>query len=115
MRTVFTAPMEIFSPLYDGAYESEPYEAGWASEALAMVYVVETTGKNASLQLRVQISADGQRWINYGASLPAISGVGGYALPVEHFGNWLRLVGYVSGGTQGSPTFVIDFYWVLKG
>lgn len=115
MHTIFTAPMEIFSPLYDGMYESEPYEVGWASEALAMVYVVETGSENARLQLRAQISADGQRWIDHGAALPTISSTGGYALTIGHFGNWLRLVGEIAGGAQGSPTFVVDFYWVLKG
>ena len=41
---------------------------------------------------------------------------GAHYLPLVQFGNWLRVAGKVSGGPKnGSPAFVFDFYWVLKG
>ena len=47
MRNVHTAPMEVFAQIPNGPYELEPYEAGWAAEALAMVYVREAHGDAA--------------------------------------------------------------------
>jgi hypothetical protein len=36
-------------------------------------------------------------------------------LSLDHFGNWLRLAGTVSGGPDdGSAAVLVDIYWVLK-
>jgi hypothetical protein len=115
MRRVHTAPMEVLSPLQNGTYELEPHEAGWAAEATAMIYVREAIGPAPLLSVRSQISADGQRWIDSGHAFPPITSVGGYFLNLTHFGNWLRMVGQVSGGpSDGGPAFIVDFYWVFK-
>ncbi len=116
MKNVHTAPVEVLSARSDGAFFTEPHEAGWADEALAMVYVREAAGPLPSMVLRAQISADGARWFDHPAAPLQIGKTGGYGLPLTHFGNWLRLAGEVSGGpANGSPTFVIDIYWILKG
>lgn len=115
MKTTHTAPMEVFSALANGPYESEPYEVGWASEALAVVYIREVHGDHPTLSLQPQISADGQRWIDFGAPFEPISQIGGYYLALTQFGAWLRLAGTVSGGSGDAPAFYMDFYWVLKG
>jgi hypothetical protein len=39
MKNVNTAPMEVMSPKAYGSFVAEPHEAGWADEALAMIYV----------------------------------------------------------------------------
>ena len=116
MRKIHTAPLEVFGAKANGVFETEPYEAGWATEAIAMVYVREVHGPAPSLRLRAQLSVDGDRWIDPepALSLEPIGRVGGYALRLENFGNWLRLVGEVSGGPENETAFLLDLYWVLK-
>ena len=116
MKTIHTAPVEVLSAKPNGAFATEPYEAGWADEALAMIYVRETAGPAPQLVLRAQISADGARWFDHPAQPLRLEKSGGYSLPLAHFGNWLRLAGEVTGGpADGTPAFVVDIYWVLKG
>ena len=92
LRRSYTAVVER-NALWQGDFASEPYEAAWASEAIffvrALADAVGTSGK-----ARVQISADGIRWVDEGTTL---------VLPrsedeitfcrVSHFGGWLRLAG----------------------
>jgi hypothetical protein len=106
--------MEVFAQIPNGPYELEPYEAGWAAEALAMVYVREAHGDAPQLNLTAQISVDGIRWIDTPHTLGPIAQPGGYALLLTGFGNWLRLAGTASGGPADGPAFVADFFWVLK-
>ncbi|GIW08493.1 MAG: hypothetical protein KatS3mg060_3298 [Dehalococcoidia bacterium] len=114
MRRSHTVPIELFASLANGPYESEPYEAGWASEAIAFVYVREVAGPDPRLELRAQGSADGQRWVDLGAAFPPQTAPGGALLRLTHFGNWLRLVGAVSGGPSSGPAAIVDIYWVFK-
>jgi hypothetical protein len=107
--------MQVLSDLVNGELAIEPYEAGWADEAIAWIYVRERHGE-AVLKLRPQISIDGCRWIDAGPPIPPIRAVGGYYAVLAHFGNWIRLAGSVHGGPEdGSPAMVVDFYWSLKG
>ena len=115
MRKSHTAAMEIFSAKANGPVTTEPYEAGWAREALAVIYCHEVHGPAPRLELGAQISADGVRWIDFGPALPTISEPGGCFLNLAGFGNWLRLAGTASGGPDdGSAAVVVDIYWVLK-
>ena len=77
---------------------SEPYEAGWAEEAIFFVRVDAVEGGNATLSGQVQVSPDGIRWIDEGTPLPAVDRAGVTFTRVRHFGNWLRLACRVSGG-----------------
>ena len=77
MRKSHTAAMEIFAAKANGPVATEPYEAGWAREALAVIYCHEAHGPAPRLELRAQISADGVRWIDFGHALPAVSEPGG--------------------------------------
>jgi hypothetical protein len=107
--------MQVYSPLSNGEFSTEPYEAAWASEAIAFVYVSDFAGASASLDLGVQISADGRRWIDFHQKFDPMSQAGGYYLQLRHFGTWLRLVGRVSGGpADDSPAMIAHFYWDLK-
>ena len=116
MKNVHTAPMEVLTERANGTFTSEPHEAGWADEAIAMVYVRQVTGPGAKLVLRAQISADGARWMDHQAAPLVVTAPGAHYLPLTQFGNWLRLRGDISGGAPGNlPVFVYDFYWVLKG
>ena len=115
MRKSHTAALEIFAAKANGPVATEPYEAGWAREALAVIYCHEVHGPAPRLKLRAQISADGVRWIDFGRTLPVIGEPGGYFLNLDGFGNWLRLAGTVSGGpADGSAAVLVDIYWVLK-
>lgn len=116
MKNTHTAPMEVLSAKSNGAFATEPHEAGWADEALAMIYVLEVHGPAPKLVLQAQVSADGARWMNHAAPALTVTQPGAHYLGLAQFGNWLRAAGEITGGpADGSPAFVIDFYWVLKG
>ncbi len=115
MKNIHTAPMEVLSPKANGVFATEPHEAGWADEALGLIYVREVSGPAPRLVLRAQISADGVRWLDHAAPALVIEKPGGYQLDLVRFGNWLRVAGEVSGGPPGGAAFLLDFYWVLKG
>jgi hypothetical protein len=116
MKNSHTAPLEVLSARANGAFSTEPHEAGWADEALAILYVREVHGPAPTLTLRAQISADGVRWFDHPAAPLRVAAPGGYSLPLAHFGNWLRLAGEVTGGpADGAAAVVIDLYWVMKG
>ena len=116
MKNIHTAPMEVLSAKSNGTFATEPFEAGWADEAMAIIYVREIAGPASRLVLRAQISVDGARWFDHNAPPLRIEKTSGYSLTLTHFGNWLRLEGDVSGGPDdGSSAFVLDIYWVLKG
>ena len=79
---------------------TEPYEAAWASEAVFFVHVMEAVGIcGAATVARVQISPDGIRWIDEGASMeiPTRADALAFARTVN-FGGWLRLAVDVPAG-----------------
>jgi len=55
--------------VFQGEFTTEPYECGWASEAIFFIRKLETTGRTLGAKLRVQISADGIRWCDEGTIL----------------------------------------------
>ncbi len=114
MRKSQLVSLELFSPLYPGDFATEPYEAGWASQALCFVYVDEVHGE-ASLEMRVQVAADGQRWIDFGCEFPVITQPGGYFVRISGFGSWLRLAGHVTKGPDdGTEAMTAHIYLDLK-
>lgn len=92
-------------------FETHPYEAAWASEAICFVRVEDLTGRDAELSARVQISVDGVRWVDDGAALGPARERGDYFVKVSHFGGWLRLRGSVKGA---GAKFNLTIWWVLK-
>jgi hypothetical protein len=86
---------------WEGASASEPYEAGWAGEAILWLRVLAIEGKPAPATARVQISPDGIRWLDEGATfaLPMEKDGIGFAR-VGHFGNWLRIAADVPPGVK---------------
>ena len=92
-------------------FETHPYEAGWASEAISFIRVESLTGESAQLDATVQISVDGIRWVDEGTSFKTISATGDYFVKVSHFGGFLRLRGSVSGT---DANFNLTIWWVLK-
>ncbi len=96
--------------LWSGAFETEPYEAGWASEAIFFVRTLEraTLGPHASA--RVQVSPDGMVWCDEGMVVSLRGEPGQTFCRVRHFGGWLRLAGQWSPGEAAKVTV----YLVLK-
>ena len=76
---------------WSGRAASEPYEAGWAREAVIFVRALKEP-KGTPPTARVEISPDGMRWVAEGTEAPMPSEEGGItAFRVKHFGNWLRI------------------------
>ena len=92
MRRSHTAVVERGEPLR-GEWATEPYEAGWASEALVFVRLLASPA-GAQLAARVQLSPDGMHWVDEGTALPALHSERPLAfVRLREFGNWLRLAG----------------------
>jgi hypothetical protein len=76
---------------------TEPYECGWASEAIFFVRKLEVQGPLENATLRVEISPDGMRWCDEGTRLHLSDAEVDFC-KVRHFGNWLRLAGDLPAG-----------------
>jgi hypothetical protein len=98
---------------WQGEVATEPYEAGWATEAVIFIralalrsgsgaWVSQTAASgapSARVQARVQLSADGMRWIDEGSlvELPGDTAQDSF-VRVRHFGNWLRVAAELPEG-----------------
>jgi hypothetical protein len=92
-------------------FETQPYEAGWASEALCFIRVENMKGEAAQFDAAVQISVDGLRWIDEGTTFQTINSLGDYFVRISHFGGWLRLRNTIKGA---DAHFSLTIWWVLK-
>jgi len=110
IRQSYTAVLER-NKLWDGAFETEPYEAAWASEAVFFVRALEASGVPPDVRAHVQISPDGIHWCDEGAllSLPTEPDNTTFCR-VSHFGGWLRLAGELSMDSK----LKVIVYLVLK-
>lgn len=86
---------------WEGSFASEPFEAGWATEAVFFLRLLKRNGDPAGAEMFVDISADGMNWVREGARITIPNNLEevGFA-KVGHFGNWLR----VSGKMPASAT-----------
>jgi len=96
MRHCITVPLERHKDL-SNSFATEPYECGWASEAMFFIRVQELAGEGAALTAAVQVSADGIHWVDEGTVFPPLTAPGDAFVRVQHFGGWLRLAGRVEG------------------
>lgn len=87
MRESHTAILERHARL-DARHATEPYECGWANQASFFVYA---TQPGPRVELIVESSADGQRWVPHGTFAALEQGADGTRVPVEHIDGWLRL------------------------
>lgn len=77
---------------WQGVSTSEPYEAGWAREAVVFLRPLDVEGGIAAGRVHVQISPDGMRWADEGTVIAIPGEVDAVAFAkIAHFGNWLRL------------------------
>jgi hypothetical protein len=96
--------------VWAGPSATEPYEVGWAREAVVFVRALAVAG-SGSATARVQLSPDGMRWVDEGTSfpLPTTPGAIGFAR-VAHFGLWLRVACDLPEGLE--VTVLVN--WALK-
>jgi hypothetical protein len=87
--------------LWRGEVASEPYECGWAREAIVWIRAMAVEGDLRGVRARVQISPDGIRWLDEGGALalPAAEGEVTFAR-VREFGNWLRVAADLPKGAS---------------
>ena len=94
MRQSHTAVVER-DVTWAGAFETEPYEAAWAREAVYFIRFMAREGDTARGSARVQISPDGMHWCDEGASVEFGGDADVVFVRVRHFGTYLRLTGEV--------------------
>jgi hypothetical protein len=108
MRQCVTAVVAR-NEIWSGRAESEPYECGWAGEAIVWLRCLGgVKGKLAGARARVQISPDGMRWTDEGTKLkfPAKEGALSHAR-IAHFGNFLRVVADLPKGASAKVLFTL--------
>ncbi len=98
LRENYTAIVERSEALL-GSFATEPYECGWAGEAIFFVRILERVGEIEGVKLNVQISPDGIRWCDEGMSVTLGEEEVAFC-KVGHFGNWLRLAGTLPEGAS---------------
>ncbi len=109
MKQFYTVVLDRFKEL-SGTFETEPYEAGWADEAIFFVRIHELDPKT-TINARVQISYDGIVWVDEGTTFEPIQTKGDHFVRVTHFGGWLRIA--LDAGKSSSYKATLSL--VLKG
>ena len=80
---------------------TEPYECGWAKEAIVYVRALSQPIKVEDIQAHIEYSPDGINWIDSGLKfqLPRRANEISF-IPVTHFGNWLRVSADLPNGSS---------------
>ncbi|MBF9235471.1 hypothetical protein I2H38_19085 [Microvirga sp. BT350] len=90
MRTS-TSAIIARNETWTGEAATEPYEAGWAKEAIIFVRSLKAPS-GPQVRARVEISPDGMNWAPEGAEIPLPDRKDAVTFArVSHFGTWLRL------------------------
>jgi hypothetical protein len=92
---------------WTGQAATEPYEAGWAREAIVFVRALKSAG--IAGRAHVELSPDGMNWVAEGTTfaLPHDANKVTYAR-LTQFGNWLRIRAELPEGS--SVTVVVTFH-----
>jgi hypothetical protein len=109
MRQSHTAIIER-DVTWTGKFETEPYEVGWASEAIYFVRVLEKDGQVGRGHAKPQISPDGMHWCDEGTLMGFQESKDVAFVRIARFGTYLRLVGELPPGT----TAKVIVYLTLK-
>ena len=111
MLSFNTATLER-NRIVEESFQTHPYEAGWASEAIFFVDIRQLDDSKAKLDAAVQISPDGVNWTDEGSGLNDITADGVYFVKVSKFGGFLRLDVKISGHKARCK---LTIHLVLKG
>mgnify|MGYP001342057119 CR=1 FL=1 len=90
MRQFYTVILDRMTEV-KGTLASEPYECGWAGEALAFVRI-HSLENGQTVRGKIQVSVDGITWLDEGTDFKDMKKAGDYFVKVREFGGWLRLV-----------------------
>lgn len=102
MRRFFSAVLEQGNN-FTQDFETEPYEAGWASEARWFIRILDADGADSEIAAMAQVSPDGLAWCDDEAMTDPVRLRADAPAPVmisfrqREFGNWLRLKVRLSG------------------
>lgn len=116
MRKFFSAVLEQGNS-FSQDFETEPYEAGWASEARWFIRVLDASGSDVTLLAVPQISPDGLVWCDDNDASGELELRADAVAPTmisfnqREFGNWLRLKVRVAGN---QPSVKVLVYLALK-
>lgn len=93
---------------WTGETATEPYEAGWAKEAIVFVRALKEP-KGQLPKARIEISADGMHWCREGSEfdLPAAKDAVTFQR-ISHFGNFLRVAATLADGAE--ITLLVTFH-----
>lgn len=101
MRRFFTAVLEQGNS-FDGDFQTDPYETGWASEARWFVRVLDNGGKATRIAFQTELSPDGIVWVA-DETAPVELAIPAQPLATflrKDFGNWLRLNAKIAGNER---------------
>ncbi|MDI6025350.1 hypothetical protein QBK99_03920 [Corticibacterium sp. UT-5YL-CI-8] len=85
---------------WSGEAATEPYEAGWAREAVFFVRALKQPLGRAPTAW-VEISPDGMRWVREGTELAMPAEKDGISVArLSQFGNWLRVATRFDEGAE---------------
>lgn len=107
MKEFYTVVLDRLTQ-FKGELASEPYEAGWADEALVFLRI-HSFPSECNVSFRVQISPDGIIWADEGSEKKGINKEGVYFLKIKEFGGWLRLI------VESDKEIKVTTYIALKG
>lgn len=96
MRHAYLTILERMRDL-KGDFETEPYEASWATEATFFIIVHSAEGNDGSMQIRPAISADGINWVTEEARVPVVLQPGTSCIRMTHFAGWVKLKCSIQG------------------
>lgn len=96
--------------LWQGAFESEPYETAWGHEIIIFIRALEAKSLPAGAKAKIQISPDGIHWCDEGAAIDLPSTGQLTFCRLSHFGGWLRL----KGDLPGSASMKVVAYVAMK-
>jgi hypothetical protein len=93
-----------------GPVATEPYECGWAREALVFIRALKPPALRGGIpRLRVEVSPDGMHWTPEGTTIALPGSLGEQTFArVTQFGGWLRLAGEVPAG--GRITVLVSLH-----
>lgn len=93
---------------WSGDAATEPYEAGWAREAVFFIRALKSPQGTAPKGW-VEISPDGMHWVREGTEFSMPSVLDGIAVArLATFGNWLRVATHYPEG--GECTILVTLH-----
>lgn len=111
MKEFYTAVVELRQPIVK-EFTSEPYECGWANEAIIFLTFHPEISAFDEIITQPQISPDGINWTDLSECAINIKQAGLHAIRLHNFGGWLRVAFTISGQTQ---TATLTLHMTLKG